>query len=102
MGGILGGLIGNKFGKGKGKDAATVAGVLLGASLVHDDELSKSKTSRIVTREVCETKYRNEFERRLSNYLVKYSYDGRIFTDTTTIKPTGKSIKVRVRVSPEQ
>jgi len=102
MGGILGGLIGNQFGKGKGKDAATVAGALLGASLVHDDELAASKTGRIVTREVCETKYRNESERRLSNYLVKYNYDGRTFTYSTTSKPTGKSIKVRVRVSPEQ
>ncbi len=101
MGGLLGGLVGRQFGKGKGKDAATIAGALLGASIAHDDDLAKSKTGRVVTREVCETKYRNDFERRLSNYLVKYSYDGRTFTDTTTIKPAGTSIKVRVRVSPE-
>jgi uncharacterized protein YcfJ len=103
MGGILGGLVGRQFG-GKSKNSknvATVAGALLGASLVHDDELAKSKTGRIVTREVCETKYRNESESRLSNYLVKFIYDGRIFTYITKSKPSGKSIKVRVRVSPE-
>jgi len=101
IGGILGGLIGNQFGKGRGKKAATVAGTLLGASIAHDDELAKSKTGRIVSREVCETKYRKESERRLSHYLVEYVHDGRTYSYTTKNKPYGESIKVRVEVSPD-
>ena len=65
VGGLFGGLIGNQFGDGSGKDAMTVAGALLGASLAHDDELEKSKTGRVVSREVCETKYRTESQKRL-------------------------------------
>jgi hypothetical protein len=78
-----------------------VAGTLLGASLAHDDELAKSKTGRIVSREVCETKYRNESERRLSHYLVEYVHDGRTYSYTTKNKPYADTVKVRVRVSPE-
>jgi len=42
VGGIIGGAIGNKFGKGDGQDAATLAGILLGASLAHDSDASNS------------------------------------------------------------
>ena len=100
MGGILGGLIGNQFGKGSGKDAMTVAGAALGASLAHDDELAKSKTGKVITREVCETKYRISSEKRLSHYRVEYEYGGRTFTYTSKRKPKSDSIKVRVEVSP--
>ncbi|EEZ79581.1 glycine zipper 2TM domain-containing protein [Candidatus Thioglobus sp.] len=101
IGGIFGGLIGNQFGKGGGKDAATVAGTLLGASLAHDDELANSRNGRVVRKEICETKYRNESERRLDHYRVEYRYDGRTFTYTTQNRPDSDTIKVRVRVSPE-
>ena len=101
MGGILGGLIGNQFGDGDGKKAATVAGTLLGASLAHDDELAKAKTGKVVSREVCETKYRNETERRLSHYRVEYEYDGRTFTYTTKNKPFSDTLQVRVQVTPK-
>jgi len=101
IGGIFGGLIGNQFGKGRGKDAATVAGTLLGASLAHDDELANSRNGRTVRQEVCETKYRNESERRLDYHRVEYHYKGRSFTYTTQNKPYSDTIKVRVRVSPE-
>jgi len=42
IGGIIGGAIGNKFGNGDGQDAATLAGILLGASLAHDSDASNS------------------------------------------------------------
>ena len=101
VGGLFGGLIGNQFGDGSGKDAMTVAGALLGASLAHDDELEKSKTGRVVSREVCETKYRTESQKRLSHYRVEYQYDGRTFTYTTKNKPYGDRIKIQVEVSPK-
>ena len=100
MGGILGGLVGNQFGGGDGKDAMTVAGALLGASLAHDDELKKSKTGRVITKEICETKYRTESVERLSHYRVAYEYDGRNFTYTTRNKPFGDTLDIKVEVSP--
>lgn len=100
VGGLFGGLIGNQFGDGSGKDAMTVAGALLGASLAHDDELAKSKTGRVVSKEVCETKYRSESVKRLSHYRVEYEYDNRTFTYTTKNKPYGSTVKVKVDVSP--
>jgi uncharacterized protein YcfJ len=79
----------------------TVAGALLGASIAHDDEIAKAKTGRVVSREVCETKYRTESQERLSHYRVEYEYDDRTFTYTTKNKPYGSSIKVNVEVSPK-
>ncbi len=101
VGGLFGGLLGNQFGGGSGKDAMTVAGALLGASIAHDDEIAKAKTGRVVSREVCETKYRTESQERLSHYRVEYEYDDRTFTYTTKNKPNGSSIKVNVEVSPK-
>jgi uncharacterized protein YcfJ len=100
VGGLFGGLIGNQFGGGDGKDALTVAGALLGASLAHDDELKKSKTGRVVSKEICETKYRTEPIERLSHYRVEYEYDDRSFTYTTKNKPYGSTLKIKVNVSP--
>jgi uncharacterized protein YcfJ len=100
VGGLFGGLIGNQFGGGDGKDALTVAGALLGASFAHDDELKKSKTGRVVSKETCETKYRTESIERLSHYRVEYEYDDRSFTYTTNNKPYGSTLKIKVNVSP--
>ncbi len=100
VGGLFGGLIGNQFGGGDGKDALTVAGALLGASLAHDDELRKSKTGRVISKEICETKYRTESIERLSHYRVEYEYDDRSFTYTTKKKPYGSTLKIKVNVSP--
>lgn len=37
VGGLLGGLIGSQFGSGRGRDAATVAGVLIGSAIANDN-----------------------------------------------------------------
>ena len=100
IGGLFGGLIGNQFGGGDGKKAMTVAGAVLGASLAHDDELAKSKTGTVVSKEICETKYRTESKERLSHYRVEYEYDGRTFTYTTKNKPYSDTIRVNVNISP--
>ena len=100
IGGIFGGIVGNQLGKGDGKDIMTLAGTILGASLAHDDEVSKSTTGKIVTKEVCERKYRTVTERRLSHYRVEYLYNGFYFTYNTKTRPNSNTIKVNVTVSP--
>lgn len=101
MGGLLGGLVGNQFGGGDGKDAMTIAGALLGASLARDDELAQATTGKVISREVCETKYRITSKKGLSHYRVKYEYDGRTFTFISKNKPITDMIKVRVNISPK-
>ena len=56
IGAIFGGAIGNQFGEGDGKDAMTLAGIFLGASLAHDDELAQGP-GVITTRCYIETRY---------------------------------------------
>ncbi len=56
IGAIFGGAIGNQFGEGDGKDAMTLAGMFLGASLAHDDELAQGP-GVLVTKCYTETRY---------------------------------------------
>ena len=42
VGALFGGAIGNQFGNGDGKDAMTLFGALMGASLAHDEELANN------------------------------------------------------------
>lgn len=95
-GAILGGLIGSKL--AKKKKTGVVVGALLGASLAQN---SQSNSGNIVRREVCETKYRRVTSNRFAHYLVKYKFNGRIFSYTTEHKPRSETIKVRIQVSPE-
>ena len=57
IGAIFGGAIGNQFGEGDGKDAMTLAGIYLGASLAHDDEIANNQTGVITTKCYIETRY---------------------------------------------
>lgn len=101
IGGIFGGIIGNQFGKGDGKDALTLAGAVLGASLARDDEIKNSKNGRTILKEVCETKYHKVSKRVLSHYLVEFYYDERVLSYITKNKPRNKQIRVVVTVEPE-
>ena len=58
VGALFGGAIGNQFGKGDGKDAMTLFGALMGASLAHDEEVANGQGSRVVT--VCDVQTRYE------------------------------------------
>jgi uncharacterized protein YcfJ len=100
VGGIFGGIIGNQFGDGDGKDIMTLAGTILGASLAHDEEVANSETGNIISKEVCERKYRTVTERRLSHYRVEYFYQGRTFTYNTKSRPSSNTITVKVKVTP--
>ncbi len=100
VGAILGGAIGNKFGEGDGKEVMTLAGIILGASLAHDEEVANSSgTQVVVSQEVCETKVKTSFEQRLNHYLVHIVYEGRELSYTTKKRPFEDIVKVRVTVT---
>jgi len=100
VGAILGGAIGNKLGKGDGKEVMTLAGIVLGASLAHDDEVAKSGSQTVVSQEVCETKVKTSLEQRLSHYSVHIVYEGHELSYTTKARPFDDVVKVRVTVTP--
>ena len=101
MGAILGGAIGNKLGEDSdsGKDVMTLAGIILGASMAHDAEKANSTGQVVVSQEVCETKVKTSFVKRLSHYLVHIDYEGRDLVFTSKKRPSEDVIKVKVTVS---
>ena len=98
MGAILGGAIGNQFGEGDGKEAMTLAGIFLGASIANDAEKANSTGQVVVSQEVCETKVKTSFVKRLSHYLVHIDYEGRDLAFTSKKRPSEDIIKVKVTV----
>jgi len=99
-GAILGGVIGNKLGEDssdKGKDAMTLAGLVLGASIAHDAEKANSTGQVVVSQEVCETKVKTSLVKRLSHYLVHINYKGHDLVFTSKIRPND-IVKVVVTV----
>ena len=99
MGAILGGAIGNQFGEGDGKEAMTLAGIFLGASIANDAEKSNSTGQVVVSQEVCENKVRQKIEKRLSHYKINVEYEGRDLSFTSKKRPYDDVIKVKVTVS---
>jgi len=98
MGAILGGAIGNQFGEGDGKEAMTLAGIFLGASIENDAEKANSTGQVVVSQEVSETKVKTSFVNRLSHYLVHIDYEGRDLAFTSKKRPSEDIIKVKVTV----
>ena len=98
MGAILGGAIGNQFGEGDGKEALTLAGMFLGASIANDAEKANSTGQVVVSQEVCETKVKTSFVNRLNHYLVHVDYEGRDLAFTSKKRPSEDIIKVKVTV----
>ena len=99
MGAILGGAIGNQFGEGEGKEAMTLAGIFLGASIANDAEKANAANQVIVSQEVCENKVRQKIERRLSHYKINIEYEGRELSFTSKKRPYDDVIKVKVTIS---
>ncbi len=97
IGGIVGGLIGNRFGGGRGKDAATVAGSLLGAA-VASDHSRPSRESYTSTERRCETVNHTIYQKERVGYRVHYEYNGHDYWTTTTRHP-GKRIAVSVAIN---
>jgi uncharacterized protein YcfJ len=98
MGAILGGAIGNQFGEGDGKEALTLAGIFLGASIANDAEKANSTGQVVISQEVCETKVKTSFVNRLNHYLVHVDYEGRDLAFTSKKRPSEDIIKVKVTV----
>ena len=98
MGAILGGAIGNQFGEGDGKEVMSLAGIFLGASLANDAEKANSTGQVVVSQEVCETKVKTSFVKKLSHYLVHINYEGRDLALSTKKRPYDDVIKVKVTV----
>ena len=101
IGAILGGAIGNKIAEDSsdtGKDVMTLAGIVLGASIANDAEKANSTGQVLVSQEVCETKVKTSFEKRLSHYLVHIDYEGRDLSYTSKKRPYDDVIKVKVTV----
>ncbi len=102
FGAIVGGVIGHQFGSGRGRDAATIAGTVIGASIANDAArrdggYARSEQSRPVTR--CETKYQSHEEERVDGYKVIYVYNGQKYATQTPHDP-GKRLRIRVDVRP--
>ena len=101
FGAILGGAIGNKIGENSsdsGKDVLTLAGIVLGASMANDAEKVNSTGQVMVSQEVCETKVKTSFVKKLSHYLVHINYEGRDLSFTSKKRPYDDIIKVKVTV----
>ena len=77
VGALFGGAIGNSFGKGDGKDAMTLFGALMGASLAHDDELANNPGTKTVT--VCDvqTRYEEEVSEVYSHSTITFIHKGK-------------------------
>ena len=101
MGAILGGAIGNALGEGQGdgKDALTLAGIFLGASLANDAEKANSTGQVIVSQEVCENKVRQKIVKRLSHYMIHVDYYGHNVSYTSKRRPYDDVVKVEVTIS---
>jgi len=99
IGGIIGGAIGNKLGDGDGKDAMTLAGIFLGASIANDAEKAAADGKQVVvSQEVCESKIRQKIVKRLSHYRVTVDYNGREVSFASKRRPNDEIIKVEVTV----
>ena len=77
IGAIFGGAIGNQFGDGDGKDAMTLAGMFLGASLAHDDELAQGP-GVITTKCYIETRYEEAVHSKVySHSTLSFTINGK-------------------------
>ena len=77
IGAIFGGVIGNQFGEGDGKDAMTLAGMFLGASLAHDDELAQGP-GVFTTRCYIETRYEESVHSKVySHSTLSFKINGK-------------------------
>ena len=100
LGAAIGGVIGHQFGSGSGRDAATVAGAMIGAGVGYDSAAKRSAAGareEVVQR--CDVRYEHDYEERIDGYRVTYEYNGRELTTRMPYDP-GEKIRVRVAVAP--
>ena len=76
VGALFGGAIGNQFGKGDGKDAMTLFGALMGASLAHDDQIAKGPTRTVTVCDI-ETRYEESVSKVYSHSTISFTAKGK-------------------------
>jgi uncharacterized protein YcfJ len=104
LGAIIGGAIGNAVGHNKrNKQVGTVVGAVLGGSIGADIGRRQHRypADRVSyrTEQVCEVVQEVRTEEQFAGYNVSYAYGGKTYT-TRMQRDPGRSIRVRVRVSP--
>ena len=100
LGGVLGGVVGNQFGSGRGRDAMTVAGALLGASVGRDvSHGPRASQTYVTTERHCRVTEEYYEEEEVDGYRVKYRYRGRTYATRMEQHP-GRRVKLRVSVTP--
>jgi uncharacterized protein YcfJ len=101
MGAIGGGVAGHQFGQGHGRDAATVLGVLIGASIGNAiaHENNRYAEERVGYEQRCRTVEDRHYEDRVEGYDVTYRHHGRLYHTRTPYDP-GSRIAVQVNVRP--
>ena len=93
IGGVVGGLVGNQIGAGTGKDLATVAGVAGGAYAGNQvqKKMQDGDTKTSIERR-CKTV--TKAHQKVVGYDVRYSLNGKEFSERTTTKPSGDRLPV--------
>ena len=76
VGALFGGAIGNQFGNGDGKDAMTLFGALMGASLAHDDQIAKGPTRTVTVCDI-ETRYEESVSKAYSHSTISFTAKGK-------------------------
>lgn len=102
LGAAIGGVIGHQFGSGRGRDAATVAGALIGAGVGYDSAAKRAAhgvREEVVQR--CDVRYEHDYEERIDGYRVTYEYNGRQYSTQLPYDP-GDRIRVRVAIAPAE
>jgi uncharacterized protein YcfJ len=99
LGAAIGGVIGHQFGSGRGRDAATVAGALIGASVGYDSAAKRQAGGYEEVVERCDVRVEHTYHERIEGYRVTYEYNGRRYTTQLPYDP-GDRIRVRVAVAP--
>lgn len=110
VGAIVGGAVGNQFGKGRGRDAMTVAGAALGATVAHDLDRRDQRRFQAADRRDqrrfqtadrrCKVVEHANGSQELLGYRVKYRYDGQTFWTRTRRHP-GDWVPVEVTIDPK-
>ncbi|WP_455201192.1 glycine zipper 2TM domain-containing protein [Kaarinaea lacus] len=95
LGGFIGGVIGHELGKNNNPELATVAGALIGSTLVHNANTQYYRTGeyRVYQRRHCRTENHYRTERQLKGYRVTYRYRGELYTTRMKHHP-GKRIPI--------
>jgi uncharacterized protein YcfJ len=100
LGGIVGAAIGNQVGDGRGRDAATVAGAVLGYNITRDTQERNRYNERQYGQHRGRSYERCE-EQRVEAYDVVFYFNGREYQTRALYNP-GPTIRLRVDFSIEQ